>query len=219
MGILSRDNLLVKQTTLKFLLSQYGVKGQKSPINLPYKRWERFPNIIADLGFTVGAEVGTERGMFAKNLVSYNPQLKLFVIDAWKTYRDYNGQPQVNQEKMDAYYQRAKETLKPFNVKFVKDFSMDAVKKFRNKSLDFVYIDANHRYEYVAEDIREWSKKVKKGGLIAGSSYYNGIYADVGGMQTNYGVKRAVDEWVKKNKIQYLFVLAKDSMPSWMFVV
>ncbi|MBF8249508.1 MAG: hypothetical protein HW400_109 [Candidatus Levybacteria bacterium] len=219
MRALPKDNLYVKMTTLNFLLNRYGVRGQKSPINLPYKRWSRFPELIKELGFTSGAEVGVERGRFAKNMVRYNPQLKLFAVDAWKTYRDYDGLPLVNQEVLSSYYLKAKQTLKPYNVQIIKDFSMDAVKKFANKSLDFVYIDANHRYEYCLEDIGEWSKKVKKGGLVAGHSYFNGIHSDLGGMQTNYGVRRAVDRWVKENNIKYLFVLAKDQVPSWMFVV
>jgi hypothetical protein len=219
MGIFTKDNLGVKMTTLDFLLNRYAARGQKSPIKLFSKRWERFPKIIKELGFTTGAEIGIETGKFTKNIARHNPQLKLFAVDSWKTYRDYVGSSLANQDVLSAYYKNAKEILKPFNVKIVKDFSMGAVEKFKNKSLDFVYIDANRRYEYVAEDIKEWSKKVKKGGLIAGSSYYNGVSADFGGMQTNYGVKRAVDEFVKENKIKYLFVLARDPLPTWMFVV
>jgi len=37
--------------------------------------------------------------------------------------------------------------------------------------LDFVYIDGHHGFKYVAEDICEWSKKVRKGGVIAGHDF------------------------------------------------
>lgn len=204
--------------TLEFLLGKYNIRNKKSPIALHYSRWYEFPRLVRELGFTKGAEVGVERGKFARNIISRNPQLKLFAVDGWKLYKDYDGYPYVNQEKLDSYYQKAKETLKPYNVKLVKAFSMDAVKKFVNGSLDFVYLDANNRYEYSSEDIKEWSKKVKKGGLIAGNSYYNGLNGDFGGMQTYYGVKKAVDEWVKKNGIKHLFTLTKNGMPTWMFV-
>ncbi len=203
--------------TLDFLLKKYNARGKRSPINLSYRRWDRVPKLIKELGFTTGAEIGVHKGKFTKNMIRYNPQLKLFGVDAWELYRDYDA-PLVNQEKLSSFYLQAKETLKPYRVKLVKAFSMDAVKKFVNESLDFVYIDANHRYEYAMEDIREWSKKVKKGGLVAGRNYYNGLYVDFGGMQTNYGVKRAVDEWVKKNNIKPLFVLSGEEMPTWFYV-
>jgi hypothetical protein len=205
-------------TTLDYLLAKYDVGRRKSPIGVFYTRWYEFPRLIRELGFTKGAEVGVGRGSFTRNIIGRNPQLKLFAVDAWKLYKDYDGYPYINQAKLDAYYQKAKGILKPYNVKFVKDFSKDAVRKFANGSLDFVYIDANNRYEYSAEDIKAWSKKVKKGGLIAGNNYCNGLTSDFGGMQTYYGVKKAVDEWVKKNQIRHLFTLAKDRSPSWMFV-
>lgn len=204
--------------TLKFLSDKYNFRNKKSPINLSYKRWDRFPKLIKELGFTVGAEIGVERGWFAKKICQVNPKLKLFGVDSWKLYRDYDGFPSFSQAKLDRYYVKAKEALKPYNVKLVKAFSVDAAKKFVNESLDFVYIDANHRYEYSIADIREWSKKVKKGGLVAGNHYHNGLSVDTGGMQTNYGVKRAVDEWVKKNNIKNLFTLAGDAIPTWIYV-
>lgn len=204
--------------TLDFLLDRYKVRHRKSPINLAYKRWDRFPKLIKELGLTAGAEIGVERGRFAKNIISRNSQLKLFGVDAWRLYQDYDGYPFINQEKLSSFYLKAQVALKPYNVKLVKAFSMDAVRKFVNESLDFVYIDANHRYEYAIEDIREWSKKVKKGGLVAGRGYYNGPYADFGGMQTYYGVKKAVDERVKKNNIRQLFVLSGEVLPTWFYV-
>jgi len=42
---------------------------------------------------------------------------------------------------------------------------------FQDGSLDLVYIDANHAYEHVIEDIRDWLPKVKPGGIIAGHDY------------------------------------------------
>jgi hypothetical protein len=39
---------------------------------------------------------------------------------------------------------------------------MDALNDFEDDSLDFVYIDGNHEFPYVAEDLFHWSKKVRK---------------------------------------------------------
>jgi predicted O-methyltransferase YrrM len=95
---------------------------------------------------------------------------------------------------------------------------MDVVKNFGDESLDFVYIDSNHKYEYCKEDVREWSKKVKRGGLVAGHDYINGVSEDIGGTQTDFGVKRAVDEWVEVNSIEPLFIFDKGKSPTWFYV-
>jgi hypothetical protein len=43
--------------------------------------------------------------------------------------------------------------------------------RYEDGSLDWVYIDADHRYEAVRRDILAWLPKVKKGGMIAGHDY------------------------------------------------
>jgi len=48
---------------------------------------------------------------------------------------------------------------------------MDAVKMFDDGSLDFVYIDANHEWPFVTQDIFYWSKKVRSGGIVSGHDY------------------------------------------------
>ena len=50
--------------------------------------------------------------------------------------------------------------------------SVVAAQEFKDGSLDFVFIDANHDYEYVKEDILAWLPKIKKGGIIAGHDYH-----------------------------------------------
>jgi hypothetical protein len=49
--------------------------------------------------------------------------------------------------------------------------SVEAAKLYKDKSLDVVFIDANHSYESVRDDIEAWLPKVKMGGIIAGHDY------------------------------------------------
>ena len=37
--------------------------------------------------------------------------------------------------------------------------------------LDLVYIDANHQYEAVLNDMVRWLPKVRKGGILSGDDY------------------------------------------------
>lgn len=64
--------------------------------------------------------------------------------------------------------------------------SLDAAYQVPDESLDMVYIDADHRYEAVAADIRAWMPKIKPGGFISGHDYN----------EANWGpqVSRAVHE-------------------------
>lgn len=57
-------------------------------------------------------------------------------------------------------------------------------------SLDLVFIDGNHDYESVKEDIQLQIPKLKSGGLLAGHDYH--LEEDC-----SPGVKRAVDELLK----------------------
>ena len=65
----------------------------------------------------------------------------------------------------------ARANLRGLPVNVLKGESLKLVKKYKNKSLDFVFIDGSHEYEDVKADILAWKKKVKKGGFIGGHDY------------------------------------------------
>jgi SAM-dependent methyltransferase len=50
-------------------------------------------------------------------------------------------------------------------VEFIRKFSNEAI-DFVENELDFVYIDANHKYKYVMNDLELWYNKLKSGGFI-----------------------------------------------------
>jgi hypothetical protein len=49
--------------------------------------------------------------------------------------------------------------------------SREASHGFENESLDWVFIDAEHTFDHVLDDVRHWLPKVKLGGLISGHDY------------------------------------------------
>lgn len=135
----------------------------------PYKRWDFLNKMIQSHGLKKGAEVGTGEGENVKRLMKVNPDLKMIEVAFYshmtKKRRDYmSGRTSMErfQKNIRPYKQRVKVIWKP---------SMEAVKKIPDNYLDFVFIDANHSYFCVLEDIREWRKKVKLGGMIAGHDY------------------------------------------------
>jgi predicted O-methyltransferase YrrM len=58
--------------------------------------------------------------------------------------------------------------LRNSNVNKLKMTSEAASQLFEDQSLDFCYIDAEHKFESVNKDIQLWLPKVKNGGWIAG---------------------------------------------------
>lgn len=211
--------------TLKYIYERFGIdKKTKTPIEVFRSRYGAFPKLINELGFTTGAEVGVAKGRFSKHLCVYCPKLKLYCVDAWELFNGCtHGETKEGMEKL---YLNAKARLASLNCQIVRDWSANAVKRFANESLDFVYIDAEHDYDHVYEDIQGWSKKVKKGGIVAGHDYITpkdilkklprSTSKDYN--KTNYSAKRAVDTWVTKKKIKHLFVFTKDLAPSWFYV-
>jgi predicted O-methyltransferase YrrM len=123
-----------------------------------------------ELGFKTGAEIGVSCGINSDRLCRCIPGVNLYCIDIWQTYDGNRRSP--NNLRQEGHYQEAVIRLKPYKATIIRKYSMDAVKEFKDNSLDFVFIDANHDYKYVLEDIIEWSKKVRSGGIVSGHDYY-----------------------------------------------
>lgn len=155
--------------TLDYIADKFGLDlKQKSPISVPISR-NGLAQLFAELGFRYGAEIGVETGHYSRVLCQANPDLNLYCVDSWRAYKGYRDH--VNQDKLNRFYRDAIRRLKPFKAKIVRKFSMDAVKDFKNETLDFVYLDANHEFQAVTNDIVEWGKKVKVGGIISGHDF------------------------------------------------
>lgn len=147
---------------------------------------------FGELGFTTGAEIGVAEGYLSEAMFKVIPNLKLYCIDIWQPYRgnQWSGSSARNIHHFDV----AKERLSKYNAVIIRKMSMDAIKDIPDGSLDFVYIDANHGFDYVMEDLIEWSKKVRIGGIVSGDDYYNFRKA---------GVIEAVNAYTKAHGITF----------------
>jgi predicted O-methyltransferase YrrM len=194
-----------KVDTLTFLKNRYSLDfDEKLPIKVPIDKYRGLCGLFSELGFKVGAEIGVCKGMYSKWLSVKIRGLKLFCVDPYKSYKEYSEY--LDQNEMDSLYKQAQQRLAKFNCEFVKKFSMDAVKDFNDNSLDFVYIDANHAFEFVVNDIAEWSKKVKPGGIVSGHDYSGYMFQ----------VREAVDGWTRSKKIKPWFLTHKHAC--WFYV-
>lgn len=194
--------------TLKYVLEKYNLVEARY-LYLPISR-EEFAVLLAELKLNTGAEMGVERGFYSEALCKANPNLKLYSVDAWKAYKGYRDH--VDQVKLNRFYKETKERLAPYNCEVIKDWSMEAVKKFKDESLDFVYIDGNHDFKNVTDDLAEWSKKVRKGGIVSGHDYVR--------LRTSIDcqVKAVLDAWAYAYKISPVFVVTGNPFSSWFWV-
>jgi len=71
-------------------------------------------------------------------------------------------------------------------------YSKEYSKKIKDKSLDVVYIDGNHSYESVSEDLELWYEKIKCGGFLCGHDYN----------ENHDSVVHAVDRFVQRKKLK-----------------
>jgi predicted O-methyltransferase YrrM len=157
----------------EFIAGQFELDlNSPSPIEIPNQGREMLGHLFRELSYKVGAEIGVEAGKFSLAIFTAYPTLELYCIDPWQSYEGYIDP--INEKDLPAQLAAAKERLKGFNVHFVQDFSMRAVRHFADNSLDFVYIDANHNLPWVMDDIIQWEKKVKPGGIVAGHDYVRG---------------------------------------------
>jgi hypothetical protein len=141
----------------------------------------------------VAAEIGCCRGENAQNMLDVLNIKFLYLIDLWGPYeqRGLIKSVTVNFEKE---YQKVLDKFKGNPVvQVLKGDSLQRVKQFRNKSLDFIYIDGNHNYEAVKADIEAWYPKLRKNGVMAGHDYEDPKWP---------GVKKAVDEWAESKGIK-----------------
>ena len=145
------------------------IKNTGKPFEIPDCSRDDLPEFFKELGFEVGAEIGVYKGEFSEKFCKAG--LTLYAIDPWRIYKDY-GNPR-GQARLDFQYEHTQRVLSPYpNAKIIRKTSMEAINDFEDESLDFVYIDGNHEFRYIAEDLYEWAKKVKKGGIVAGHDYF-----------------------------------------------
>jgi len=156
------------------------------------KRRAEFVSNWIGLG-SVGAEIGVWRGDFAQVLLEISLVRHLYLVDPWEFRRDlpnawYGGGKIADQKGMDDLVEEVKfrfaKEVDTGRVSIVREKSRDAVLP---EALDWVYIDGDHTFEAVLDDITVWRSRVRNGGTLFLDDY------GLEGWWEN-GVTRAVSE-------------------------
>jgi hypothetical protein len=140
-----------------------------------------------------GAEVGVSHGNLSVSLLTSFPQLFLWMIDPYELLWEDGDNPTmpvtVEQAKAERECAKSATGFAEERRIVLQMFSVLASEFLNGTRLDFVFVDANHMYEPVREDVEAWWPTIREGGFISGHDY-NGV----GDRRKGWGVKRAVDE-------------------------
>lgn len=123
---------------------------------------------------SVGVEVGVFMGNWSSRVLEGTNVGKIYQIDPYKNFPDKEYRDGINYRyDLDSIFKKAQNKLSKYKgrYEFLIGTSDDFIQKFEDNSLDFVYIDGNHMFEYVKYDIELWYPKVKKGGLLLGDDF------------------------------------------------
>ncbi len=96
-------------------------------------------------------------------------------------------------------------------LRFMKLFSSAASLEVDDDSLDFVYADGNHEYEYIKEDIELWYPKLKVGGWMMGHDW------PVSEDSMYMTIKRAATEFVEANGLEFDPLSHRTGYTEWWF--
>lgn len=143
-----------------------------------------------DMGYRKGVEIGTNRGFSAEMWCKQNRKLHLTCIDPYVAYNARHSQ-----RKQNEIYEEAVQRLKPYNAEIVRKSSLDVVGEFENRSLDFLFIDGDHEFDAVMQDLICWAPKVSGHGLVMLHDYcvfwWGGVIAAVNAFTSAH----RVDPW------------------------
>jgi hypothetical protein len=145
-------------------------------------------------------EVGTDKAAWAVKFLKRWKGNKLVCIDPWRPLDDCR---EISRDR-EPDLAIAAAALAPFNwrVEIQRRTSEEVAGQWK-VPLSFCYIDANHDYEHVLQDIALWWPHVAPGGILAGH--------DVGGEYP--GVLRAVREFAATGGLRVY--LTPDTPQSW----
>lgn len=147
-----------------------------------------------------GIEIGVHSGKFAAHMLDgWKSCTAYHLIDPWadpgsNLNVEYTEFKQLRQDDIDARMHEAIARTRPWGDRVViwRALSQNTESNFVDGSMAFVYIDGNHDYLPVVEDLRRYWPKVMPGGILAGHDHH---------WEDNHGVKvieKAADEFANE---------------------
>ena len=148
----------------------------------------------------VFAEIGSWKGRstmyMAEAIKKSGKKIKFYAIDTFK------GTENEKETLVDNLYEEYLKNIEPLKeyITTIRGDSSLVHPQIKNNELDFLFIDGDHRYKGVRNDLINWYPKVKSKGIISGHDY----------AEPTCGVKIAVDQY-------FLFTGIQTDRTSWIY--
>lgn len=198
--------------------------------------YNHLKDLIIDLNHKFPNGKGIEIGVFKGETSSFilkNWNGTLYMVDVWRGLDEKEYEDSSNHFNHTNAYKETMDNIRGFEDRgiMIRANSKQASEFFKDESLDWIWIDANHSYDYVKKDIEIWYPKLKFGGLFSGHDYMNMdwyndpkfapngkdkyIYSNNGFYHGIFGVNPAVDEFAKEKG--YQVNVTKEWFGTWYF--
>lgn len=137
--------------------------------------YSQFVNIVPNNSVIVevGCWKGKSTAYLAVEIINSNKNIKIHAVDTWEGSPNEEYHTKDEYVKSNTLYDLFLNNVKPVESVIIplKMDSVEASKLYTDNTIDVVFIDANHAYEYVIKDIKAWLPKIKSGGILAGHDY------------------------------------------------
>lgn len=154
-------------------------------------------DLIINNNCKVVAEIGVHRGRLSRWILrspAFNVIEEYWGVDPYRVY--HSGEEQWDNFTQEQWEELYLGVIKYFTFpqfKLVRAESVRTAKYFPKKYFDLIFIDAQHTYNAVKEDIEAWLPRIKNNGLFTGHDYDHPLFP---------GVKKAVDEMLRETNIR-----------------
>ena len=157
-----------------------------------WSRWQRFTRAMLPYSAaTAAAALYLRVAILLLSVLASATELGYFSV-SYRIIEVLTVRLLPSQASMEEKYESTRRRLGRFGERsdIWRETSVEAAGRVKPASLDFVYLDARHSYEGVAEDLEVWFPLVRPGGLMAGHDYNDGVF-----VEGVHGVRSAVDEF------------------------
>ncbi len=142
-----------------------------------------------------GVEIGILYGHTTRILCEGNPNIPIYGIDPIIP-DSMNANVLGDRKRIQANMANCN------NFTFYNDYSFNVIRHF-HKPFDYLFIDADHRYEFVKQDFDDWYPKLALGGYLL----LHDSAANRGGPHHWEGPSRLADELIVEQKLSYLITV------------
>lgn len=157
------------------------------------------------------AEIGVFNGEFSEKIKETINPSKFYLVDIFYGQAGSGDKDGKNWKHINLDHTLQNLRIRYFNdksIRIIKNTSFNFLSKLQDNYLDMIYIDGDHSYEAVKQDLNLSYFKIKNNGFILGHDYHEHRFN---------GVFKAVNEFCQEKKLKIEYI-TDDLLPSFLII-